>query len=513
MKIDNNSIIKSIGLLTILMIISKALGLIREIAIAGFFGVTASTDAYFVAAGFVTNIFFGITAALSTVFLPYYIQSKKNKSKDELSVELSSLFSSLLVFSIIIILLLNLFAPVLVKLIAPTYTSQIFSETVLYLRIYSFSILFSLLTNMLTALFNAEKKYGFGAVASLIYSLTSIIFMLLLKELFGVASLVISIPVSFLIQLLILWINVRNYVRIKLTFNKIINLTVKKILFLMIPVLLSSATIQINQLLTRTIATGLDEGSVSILSYSSTLFNFVSTLVMTSFITVMFTEFSTAVKDNDIFRLNSLMTKGISVIIITLIPVSIITLIFSNDIVSVAYGRGAFDSDSVKLTAICLSIYAVAFVFDSIRNIFVKAFYSNNNMRTPLVNSIISFIFTIGLSLLLSKTFGIYGIVMSIVISIIISVIFLGLSAHNNIFSFQGHALLTTIWKVLISSIITIFTLLIIKTYTDNITSIMRFAIAVFTGFTVYLGVLVILKCSEIIHLLSFIYRKIKSSD
>jgi putative peptidoglycan lipid II flippase len=493
------------------MIISKALSLIREIAIAGFFGVTSSTDAYFVAAGFVTNIFFGITIALSTVFLPYYIQSKKNKTRDELSREFSSLFSSLLVFSLIIILLLYFLAPIIVKLIAPTYIDQIFHETVLYLRIYSISILFSLLTNMLTALFNAEKRYGFGAIASLVYSLTSIIFMVLLKDIFGVASLVISIPVSFFIQLLILLFNVRKYIKIKLTFRQIMNPTVKKILSLMIPVLLSSATIQINQLLTRSIATGLEEGSVSILSYSSTLFNFVSTLIMTSFITVMFTEFSTAVKDNDNLRMSSLMTKSINIIVIILIPISVITLIYSNDIVSIAYGRGAFDSNSVRLTAVCLSIYAVAFVFDSIRNLFVKAFYSSNNMRTPLINSIISFVITVGLSLLLSKILGIYGIILAIVISIILSAIFLGYSAQNKIVTFQGYTLFTTAWKVLLSSIITVFILILIKSYTDNIPSIFRFLIAISSGFTVYFGILTILKCSEILHLIKTIYNKIKT--
>ena len=75
------SLIKSIGLITILMAVSKIFSLIREVAIAGFYGASASTDAYFVSGGFVTNIFFGITAALSTVFVPYYMLLKKTTQR------------------------------------------------------------------------------------------------------------------------------------------------------------------------------------------------------------------------------------------------------------------------------------------------------------------------------------------------------------------------------------------------------------------------------------------------
>jgi putative peptidoglycan lipid II flippase len=491
------------------MIISKVLSLVREVAIAGFFGVTASTDAYFVAAGFVTNIFFGITAALSTVFLPYYIQTKKKKTNEELSTEISALFSSLLVFSILIIVLLYYLSPVVVKLIAPSYEGGIFQETVLYLRIYSVSILFSLLANMLTALFNAERRYGFGAIASVIYSITSIICMILLKDAFGVAALVVSIPISFFIQLVILLINVRKYFRLRINIYHLLNPTVKHILVLMIPVLLSSATIQINQLLTRSIATGLDKGSVSILAYSNTLFNFVSTLVITTFITVFFTEFSSLTKKEDFQQYNRLLSKAISTLIIVLLPVAIITFVFSKDVVRIAYGRGAFDDTAISLTASCLSIYAIAFVFDSIRNLLVKAFYAKNNMKTPLLNSIISFLITVVCAFFLSKIYGIYGIIISIVLSVIISALFLAISANKRICTFQVRQILSTIWKTVLSALLTFSILLMISYLIIDFSSLFRFIIAVSVGFTVYFGLLVILRCPEIINAINRMYMKI----
>jgi putative peptidoglycan lipid II flippase len=506
----SSSIIKSIGLLTLLMIVSKILGLIREVAIAGFFGVSSSTDAYFVAAGFVTNIFFGITVALSTVFLPYYIQSKKSKTDKEMSTDLSALFSSLLVFSVFIIILLFFLAPIIVRLIAPSYIGLIFQETTLYLRIYSVSILFSLLTNMLTALFNAEKRYGFGAIASIVYSLTSIICMLLLKDLFGVTALVISIPISFFIQLVILLFNVRKHIKIQIKFRNLFNPTVKYIMVLMVPVLLSSTTIQINQLLTRSIATGLGEGAVSILSYSNTLFNFVTTLVMATFITVMFTEFSNLVKKDDINRFNQLLSKAVSTLIIVLVPIAAITFVFSKDIVSLAYGRGAFDENAVYLTATCLSIYAIAFVFDSIRNLLVKAFYSKNNMRTPLLNSIISFVITVGFSLIFSKYLGVNGIVLAIVLSIIVSAIFLIISAQKRICSFQIKKIFSTIWKTFVSAVVTIAILLILSYVTSDFSPLVRFVIAIGSGFSVYTLLLIILKCPEVLNFIVDIYHKMR---
>ena len=507
MEKNKPSLLKSIGMLSILMVLSKALSLVRELTIASFYGTTASTDAYFLASGFVTNVFFGITAALSTVFLPYYIECKKN-NKDNVSKICSSIISSLSFFSIIVVILIYFISPLIIRMIAPSYEGAVFAEAVLYMRIYSVSILFSLLTNLLTAMLNAESSYSFAAVASVIYSITSITCMIALRKFIGVAALAVSVPLSFLIQLIILLIKTKKYFRFRPT-TALFHPAVKRLLILMFPVLLGNATVEINQLVTRSFAAGIGEGSVSVLTYANTLFSFVSSILQTTVITIFFTELSTAAKNNDDAQFNALLEKAIHILILLVTPISVITCAFSKDVVKIAYGHGAFGDDAVLATAACLSVYAVVFVFDGIRNLFVRAFYAKNNTRTPLVNSVISLCITLLLSYFLSKYIGVSGIVVAISISICACTLFLVITAKKQLCTIHFKKMLPTLIKVLLSALVMIVALWLLNRFLGGQNAYIRFITVTAVGMVVYFVMLLALKCDTVMEIANMVKEKL----
>ena len=488
----SRGIVGAVGSLTALIVVSKIFGLVREMAIAGFYGTTASTDAYFLASGFVTNIFFGITAALSTVFLPHYIKCKSDPEIDESKV-CSSIISSLSVFSVLAVVLMFFVSPYVVAVLAPSYSGEMLREAVLYMRIYSVSILFSLLTSMLTALMNAERRYVFPAICSIAYSTLSVACMVFLKNQLGVAALAISVPLSFFVQFVILAINARKYLRFIPTL-RIFNSDVKYLLLLMLPVLLGNATVEINQLVTRSIAAGLEQGNVSVLTYSNTLFNFVSTLIVSTVVTVMFTELSEAEAQRDQGRFIELFAKALNALILVVAPIALVTAVFSFDVVKVVYGRGAFTDESVIQTSRCLAVYAAAFVVDALRNMYVRAYYARGNTKTPLISSFLSFAVTVGGSLLLAPAFGVLGIVASISASIVVSLLFLALMGRNKIARFGKDAFLPTLWRLFLASTICLIVLCLMNSLLVS-SSILRFLTATVTGGFSYFAVLVALKC------------------
>ena len=504
---NNFNITKSISTLAILMLVSKILSLIREVAIASFYGATGFTDAYFTAGGFVTNVFFGITAALSTVFIPYYIEIKNKNNRNVVSYLLSSLITSLSFFTLALMMFLYFLAPLIIKLIAPSYEGQVYQKAIIYLRIYSLTILFSLITNMLTALLNAEKRYGYGAIASVVYSITSILCMVVLQKYIGVTALAMSVPLSFLLQTIILMKPIKKYFDYKPVLN-FRSQELKQLLVMMIPVLLSNATVEINQLLTRSIATGLNEGSVSILSYSNTLFNFVSTLVNSIIITIFYTELSNAAKTDSGSLFSVRISQAINLIITIIFPIAAITAIFAYDVVKIAYGRGKFSQTSIILTSRCITIYAFAFLSDSIRNLLVKGFYSRNSNITPLLNSIISMIMTVTGSFVLSKIWGIDGIILSICISIIFTTVFLFVSFNKKICNFDSKKLLSTFEKVLVATGFLVIFLLLFNHLLADYSSFIRFFGATIIGFGIYLIILVLLKNEEIKYIFRMCKRK-----
>ncbi|MBB6698253.1 murein biosynthesis integral membrane protein MurJ [Clostridium algidicarnis] len=507
----NNNIVKSVGILTVLMIASKVISLVREMAIAVFFGVTSGTDAYFVAGGFITNIFFGITAALAATFVPFYIETKVIKGEKETYRICSSLFTALSVFAVIIIIVLYIGAPFISKFIAPSYTGEALYEVVLYMRIYSLTILFSLLTSMLTSILNAESVYGYGALASLIYSITSIVCMVLLKKYIGVTALAISVPLSFFFQLTILLIKTRKFIHYRPTIH-IFTPELKSLLLLMLPVLLGNATIELNQLITRTITSGTGTGAVSVLSYSNTLFNFVSTLISTTIITVYYTEFSSAAAEDE-KKYNSLVSYALRIIIVVLLPISVISSIFSKDIVTIAFGRGQFDQDAIRATATCLSVYSIAFVFDSIRNLLIRAYYAKKQTKIPMINSCISLVITASTANVLSKRLGVTGVVISIVISIIIASIILLIIARKRLCVISLREMMPTFIKAVLSATIMAIGLWTMNIAMTGMLSYLRITLATIAGLAVYIILLLLMRCSEVLDILSLLKKEIKSQN
>ncbi len=496
-----NNVAKSIGILTVLMMTSKLISLIREMAIAGFYGASSSTDAYFVASGFVTNVFFGMTSALAVTFVPFYIQTKAIKGKRETYIICSSLLTALSLFAIIIIIFLYIGAPLISKLIVPSYTGEVFDEVVLYIRIYSLTILFSLLTSMLTGILNAESVYGYGALASIIYSITSILCMVLLKEYIGVTALAISVPFSFFLQLILLITKTQKYILYIPTIH-IFTRELKKYLLLIVPVLLSNATIELNQLITRIITSGTGTRAVSILSYSNTLFNFISTLISTTIITVYYTEISSvAIEDN--IRFTSLVSHALRIIIVVLLPISVISAIFSNDIVSITFGRGQFDQNAITATANCLFIYSIAFVFDSIRNLLIRVYYTKKQTKIPMINSSISLFVTAITAYFLSKRLGVSGVVISIVFSILFTTILIFVKAKKSLYIISIREMLPTVIKSMLSVSIMAIVILLMKKRMTGISLYLRFSVVTIAGLTLYILMLLIMRCKEILIILS----------
>src|SRR3954465_4963426 len=105
-----NNIVKAVGLVTIVTVIGKLLGFGRESVIAAYYGASAQSDVYFVAAVIPTLLFAAISMAITTGIVPIYIEKKK-KNKAEAANLISALGTLLLVISIVFIALCIVFAP------------------------------------------------------------------------------------------------------------------------------------------------------------------------------------------------------------------------------------------------------------------------------------------------------------------------------------------------------------------------------------------------------------------
>ncbi len=139
----NNTVIGSAVLVMIVVLLSKFLGFLRQVVIASSYGSNLNTDIYFLSSDFMIGLSGALLASLTTALVTIYIDISIKKDKDSANAVASKMLTLFLLVGGVFILLTNLFAPFIAKILAPTYTASDSDILVKYVRIFSVTFIFT----------------------------------------------------------------------------------------------------------------------------------------------------------------------------------------------------------------------------------------------------------------------------------------------------------------------------------------------------------------------------------
>lgn len=488
---------KSAVMLSIFTVAGKGIGFLRMMVVAFLFGANYETDAYYLANGLVSNILYALSTAIAVSFLPIYIEKKARKGEEETSKFTSNVITVLSVLAVIVSVAVCVGAPLLAKLSAPSYEEVQLRQVALYFRVLAVGIVFSLVTSLLKSLLDAEEIYGYGAFSGIIFSVVTIVFAVLFYKTWGILSLVVSVPAAYFIQYIFLNVRARKCVKITFKFD-LHEEGLKVLLYSSVPVLLSNTTVEILQLVDRMLASSSAEGAVSALSYSANLNDVVISVISASLITVFFTEFSKNTVNNNVEFLKRNLQKGLGILILILLPISVITVLFGEDIVTIVYYRGSFGRKAVELTSLAIMIYAVSWVAVSVEKLFIKVFFALNDTKKPMIISISVVLVNIILSVSFVQLLGFAGIPLGTVCAEIFSVILNVFFLRRKIGSIGIKELIADIGKMIMGALAVGVVSNIVKIVMAEQAALVRFASGTVVGLSVYALVLVALKCQVI---------------
>ncbi len=218
------------------------------------------------------------------------------------------------------------------------------------------------------------------------------------------------------------------------------------------------------------LASNLQVGAVTMLSYANKIDDALITLFTSSIITVAYPVIVKIVnKDkNTKDEISDITSKYFILLLLLVVPLSIASVIFSEEIVRLIFLRGSFTSEYLVPTANAFAAYALGITFFTIRKYFNRIFYAYHNTKTPTINSIVTIIMNIVISIILSKFWGITGIALGTTISALISSISLvvTLSKKNRVFELKKVALPTL--KIIAFSIVCIALARVVYLYVAN---------------------------------------------
>ena len=404
---------KSIFIMVILGIGGKLLGFIREMLIAAKFGSGVETDTFFIAltaTGLFTSL---LTSSLSTTMIPVMSEVEEKEGKEGKRSHTNNLLNIIILVSLAVVMLGWLFAPLIIKILAHGFEGDQFNLAVTMMRIGLPVVIFAGIVGVYRGYLQSELMFLESAAASFPFNFTYIFFLLFLSGLFGIKGLMVTSVLAVGAQILIQFPGIKKSGYQYRFFIDIKDQYIKKIFYLILPVLVSIAVNDLNVIVDRSLASTLIEGSISALNYSNRLNSFILAIFITAIATVLFPMLSkeAAKESHDNFK--KLIRNGVNIILLITIPATVGMIVLTQPVVRLAFERGAFDPVATQMTSAALLFYSLGLVGMALRPFMERVYYSLQDTKTPMLNGVFAVGLNIALNFILIKSMAHSGLALA----------------------------------------------------------------------------------------------------
>lgn len=510
-----SKVAKTTFYLMIVTSIAKVLGMGRELVLSSVYGTGLYTEAYLTSMNIPNVIFAAVGTAIVTTFIPMYQEISSNQGEDRALKFLNNVLNIVLLICFVIAILGMVFSKGLVKIFAIGFEGERFLLTVKFTRILIFGIIFISISSVMSAFLQIKNKFiavGFGSVPYNIVIIVSIY----LSTVLGPYTLPIGAVIAMLIQLIfyISFVRRTNFKYIKYIDLKDDNL--KKLLYLLGPVLIGVAVNQINALLDTTLASTLVSGSIPALTYANRLNGFVIGIFIASVVSVVYPMLSKLSAEENSDKFIAAVTSSVNIIIVLIVPISVGSIVLAHPIVRILFERGAFNAHATDMTAIALVFYSVGMLGFGLRDILGKIFYSLKDTKTPMTNGIVSVVINIILNLILIRYMGHAGLALATSISSLVCIVIMFISLKKRMGYFgQDKIIRATIKSIIAAVIMGVFVYFTYNGLMDMFGTLVIeesniVLISILVGAIVYALLITLFKVNEVNMIINLAKKKLK---
>ena len=480
---SNSKVFKQLSLMMFLTVLTQAIMLIKSSIVALNFGVSIEMDAFNLANNIGIFIYSFIGAGVTTVLIPTLIN---NEDREGINIFVSVLYTS----AFILLIVVQIFKKPIINILSTgrnefiVITSNIMLVTLITQYIQSFM-------GTTDAIFQCSGRFNIPKLITLLNSIVLVILLLFIKNI-TIYKYTFLILISTIINVLI-----HIYLAIKGGYNFSYKLDIKNKKFIemmkvFMPTVLSTGLYQVSLLIDSMISSRLGTGSRSKLSYSNNIMIIINTVILSNVMTYFYPKIAGEInKDNG---QNKLFDLSILINCIMILIVVGFVLVGKNGI-AILYQRGKFTEDITEIVYICTLIYIIGIPSNAFRDLIYRYFYANSDTLTPFKNSIIISCLNIGVSIILAKYIGLYGIILGTVITSFISLSMI-LFRFNKKFKFKYDIkiLINENIKLIASAVITIVIVLLFKYILPQFNILTSILFYGFMSVILYVALIYILK-------------------
>ena len=387
-------------LLGIMGILTKVSALFRDRLLAAAFGAGPELDVYFAAFRipdfiFSLTLFMTASASLIPIFLEEMSKNEKNAH-----FFLSGILTSFLIFIFVLTLIIFMFIPSLIRVIAPGFDENQLSTLVILTRIMLFSPLFLGLSNIISIVIQSFQKFFIYALSPLFYNFGIIIGITVFYPFYGIKGLAWGVVIGAFFHLAI---QIPSFIKLKF-FPKltlaIFTPSIKNAYLLGFTRTLGLSFNQVIFIVFTAIASFFSAGSISIFNFSNNIQSIPLSVVGVSYTVAAFPVLSRLFIRNDRKEFLVYVSLALRHIIFWSLPISVLFLVLRAQIVRSVLGAGAFGWTDTRLTAASLAIFSVSITAQSIILLLSRAYYAAHKTLKPIIINVLSSVFIILIALI-----------------------------------------------------------------------------------------------------------------
>lgn len=397
-------------------LVSRILGLTRDVVFARYFGAQLVMDAFLVA-NRIPNMLrrFFAEGAFSAGFVPVMARYREQHDHDEAREFIDAVSGTFGVVLFVVTLIGVVAAPLLVLVVAPGFVGEggDLDLAAVMLR-FTFPYLFFVsLTAFAGGILNTYGRFGVPAFTPVLLNIVLIIAAIWLSPKLEqpIMALAYAVFVAGIVQLLFqlpFLAKIRALPRPKWAPG---HAGVKRAFKLMVPAIFGSSAAQINVLIGGIIASMLPVGSISYLYFSDRLMEFPLGIFGIALSTVTLPYLSRLWANDDRKTFTQTLDWSLKLALLIALPAATGLFVLATPLVSTLFYGGVFDEHATRMTAMALQAYAVGLIGFSFVKVLAPAFFAREDTKTPVRIALLALLVNLVLSIGIAWTMTTSGVV------------------------------------------------------------------------------------------------------
>lgn len=517
---EKQKIVRAAGILGSATMLSRIMGMVRDMVVSRLFGAGLATDAFF-AAFQIPNMLrrFFAEGALTAAFVPTFSATLNRRGETE-ARELANVCFTLLTIVMSLITLVGIFfSPAIVSLMFPGFMAEPgkFELAVLLNRLMFPYIFFISLVALCMGILNTLRHFFTPAISTVFLNISMILAAFCLRGFFEapITALAVGVLIGGLIQLImqlpVLW---RKGFRIRPNFD-FASPDIRRISLLMLPSIFGVGVYYLNIVVSAILASQLPQGSVSYLYYAQRLFEFPQGIFTVSVAQAVLPSMSRQAATGDMAGMKESLSFGMRLTLFITIPSMAGLMVCSTPIFSLIFMGGAFDYSKVVNSAQALMYYSLGLSFVAMTRVLAPAFYALKDTKTPVITAFIAFVLNLCLSLALMGPLKHGGLALASTLSACGNMLLLLWFLRRKTGSFGGSAILKTAMKSLAGSVpmaVAVWYFCSLINWSHDGHKLLKGTVlgsSVILGFCIYMIIVRLLRTEELLEALSMVRSKL----